>query len=188
MPRDKQFERYKATVLPHLDAAHNLARWLAHDAHDAEDIAQEAALRAYRFIDDCRGSDPRAWLLSIVRNTAYAFLKKRKRNADALAEMILSPLEAPDERNPETLVMRKLDAAAIRSGLDEIPAEYREILVLREMEGMAYKEISEIVDIPIGTVMSRLARARKLLRAQLIDVASGASAYDASGKEHSREL
>src|SRR5579862_6986177 len=150
-------------ILPHLDAAFNLARWLTGNRHDAEDVAQEACLRAFRAIDNMRGADGRAWLLKIVRNTAFTFLGK-KRETFELA------IDAVDERqsvDPEALLLRAVELDTVRTALQAIPGEFREVLVLREMEQLSYKEIAEITGTPIGTVMSRLARARQLLRARL---------------------
>ncbi len=168
MPRDVRLSRYENTVLPHLDAAYNLALWLTGEAHDAQDVAQEAAVRAYRHIDSFRGGDPRAWFLRIVRNTAYTWLRKHRGH-----EVDMLPLDdalASASSNPEKIAMRNIEADAIRRGLELLAPEFREILVLREMEGLAYKEIAEITDVPIGTVMSRLARARKLLRSHLSEM------------------
>jgi len=148
--------------MPHLDAAYNLARWLTGDPHDAEDIAQESSLRALRFMDSFRGGDPRAWLLRIVRNTAYSCLRRRRGEAELKPDIDIAMPESP-----ESVALRNIDVDTIRQELSRMPEEFREILILREMEGLAYKEIAEIMDIPIGTVMSRLARARKNLRARL---------------------
>ena len=161
MPTDRT-KRFEDIVMPHLDAAYNLARWLTGDTHDAEDIAQESSLRALRFIDSFRGGDPRAWLLRIVRNTAYTCLRKRR-----IEPEIPPATEAATLSNPEAIALRNIDVETIREELARLPDDFREILVLREMEGLAYKEIAEIMDIPIGTVMSRLARARKELRTRL---------------------
>jgi len=164
LPTDRT-KRFEDIVMPHLDAAYNLARWLTGDSHDAEDVAQESSLRALRFIDTFRGGDPRSWLLRIVRNTAYSCLRKRR------VEPELSPDIETTDANPETIALRNIDAETIRRELACLPDDFREILVLREMEGLAYKEIAEVMEIPIGTVMSRLARARKELRARLTEEA-----------------
>jgi RNA polymerase sigma-70 factor (ECF subfamily) len=150
--------------MPHLDAAYNLARWLAGNPHDAEDIAQESSLRALRSLDAFRGGDPRAWLLRIVRNTAYTYMRKRRSIPEPEVDVA-----AP--ANPETIALRNIDVETIRRELGRLPAEHREVLVLREMEGLAYRDIAEVMEVPIGTVMSRLARARKELRARLSDMA-----------------
>jgi RNA polymerase sigma-70 factor (ECF subfamily) len=160
-----RLERFERTVLPHLPAAFNLARWLTGDRQDAEDIAQEASLRAFRSIDTLRGTDGRAWLLKIVRNTAFTFLGKKREQ-----DMLIQP-DAVDDRSavdPEALALRAADVEVVRSALEAIPAEFREAIVLREMEQLSYKEIAEVTGAPIGTVMSRLARARKLVRSELM--------------------
>lgn len=150
--------------MPHLDAAYNLARWLAGNDHDAADIVQEASVRAFRFAGNCRGENPRAWLLTIVRNTACTWLKKNRPQAmvsvddDELAEI--------EDTNRATGSFHGADANVLRAALEALPLEFREALVLRELEGLSYKEIAEIADVPVGTVMSRLARARRQLQNQ----------------------
>ena len=153
-------------MLPHLDSAYNLARWLAGNDQDAEDVAQEACLRALTFFDGFHGEDGRAWLLAIVRNTGYDWLRKN-RNPQLMAcpeELDSAADTSPD---PEVEQLRKADRRAVREGLESLPPEYREVLVLRELEGMSYKQIAQVTSIPIGTVMSRLARGRKRLETAL---------------------
>jgi RNA polymerase sigma factor (sigma-70 family) len=154
--------RFADLALPHLGAAYNLARWLTRDDHDAEDVVQEAALRAYQFFDGFHGYDGRAWLLKIVRNTCYTWLEKNRvwkpESFDEEKHGVASPDTAPDAR-----LQVSEDKQLLRHALDELPAEYREVIVLRELEGLSYKEIAGIADIPMGTVMSRLARARERL-------------------------
>lgn len=154
--------------MQHLGAAYSLARWLVHNEHDAEDLVQEAYLRALRFFSGYYGGDSRAWLLTIVRNTCYTWLQ-RNRNL-RLTEPIDDNLEeiGLDFANPEVLLLQQLDSQMVRAALQELPLEFREVVVLREMEGLAYKEIAGIVDIPIGTVMSRLKRGRQRLYALLV--------------------
>jgi len=148
--------------MPHLDAAYNLARWLADNDHDAADIAQEACVRAFRFVGNCRGENARAWLLAIVRNTAFTWLKKNRPQAiisiddDELAEI--------EDTNRANSSFHGADANVLRAALETLPLEFREALVLRELEGFSYKEIAEVADVPVGTVMSRLARARRQLQ------------------------
>ena len=154
-------------VLPHLDAAYNLARWLTGNDHDAQDVAQEASLRAFRFFGSFRGENARAWLLSIVRNTFYTWLRKN-RPPEKMVEIDDETLDLEDvSANPETVNSRFADADAVRRAIADLPVEFREIVVLRELEGFSYKEIAELAEVPIGTVMSRLARARKLLQKRL---------------------
>lgn len=149
--------------MPHFDAAYNLARWLTRSEHDADDVVQEAFLRAFTFFDSFRGGDGRAWLLSIVRNTCFTWLRKNRVYdlANELDEQV-SPASSP-----EALQLREADAESVRAALEKLPAEYREVLVLREMEEMSYKEIADVAGIAIGTVMSRLSRARKRLHDEL---------------------
>ena len=162
--RAKAFEQI---MLPHLDAAYNLARWLAGNDHDAQDVAQEASLRAFKYFGSFRGDNPRAWLLSIVRNSFHTWLRKN-RPAEKTAEMTEDILDIEDpSAAAETVNPQFADADAVRRAIAELPVEFREIVILREMEGFSYKEIAELAEVPIGTVMSRLARARKLLQKSL---------------------
>ncbi len=155
--------------MPHLGAGYNLARWLTRNDHDAEDIVQEAYLRAFRSFDRYRGGDPRSWLLTIVRNTCYTWLRQH-RAADMAVdaadggwrETAADPATEPEER-----YIRGADRELLREALEALPAEFREALVLRELEGFSYKEIADITDVPVGTVMSRLARARQRLQQTL---------------------
>ena len=158
---------FEAMMLPHLDAAHNLARWLLRNEQDAQDVVQEAYLRAFKSFGGFHGSNGRAWLLTIVRNTSYTLLKKNQ--AVDLTTPFDEELHASGQESvsPETILERSEDAALIREAMDELPAEFREILTLRHQEGLSYKEIAEIAQIPPGTVMSRLARARAKLREYL---------------------
>jgi RNA polymerase sigma-70 factor (ECF subfamily) len=158
---------FEAAMLPHLDAAHNLARWLLRNEQDAQDVVQEAYLRAFRSFSGFHGTNGRAWLLTIVRNTSYTLLKKNQ--AVDLTTTFDEELHASGQESvsPETILERSEDAALIRQAMDELPAEFREILTLRHQEGLSYKEIAEIAQIPPGTVMSRLARARAKLREYL---------------------
>jgi RNA polymerase sigma-70 factor (ECF subfamily) len=155
---------FEQTVLPHFDAAYNLARWLTRGKEDAEDVVQEAYLRALRFFPGFRGGDARAWLLRIVRNTCYTWLHANRRLRDA--QPFDEELSPPDARvpNPEELSLQNDNSAVLRKALEQLPANYRDVLVLRELEGMSYKEIAEITGMPAGTVMSSLSRARERLR------------------------
>ena len=167
---------FEGVVLPHLDAAYNLARWLTRNPHDAEDVAQQAMLRAFRFYGGFRGGDPRAWLLAIVRNTFRTWLEQKHRGGvsveydDASASLELSEThgdEVMHGADPEKLLARAADQQLVEAALLKLPVEFREILVLRELEELSYKEIAQVIDAPLGTVMSRLARARAHLRRQI---------------------
>ena len=157
--------RFEATVLPHLDAAFNLARWLLRSPADAQDVTQDAVLRAYRFFSNYRAGNARAWLLQIVRNCCYTWLQKKEPYED-LNE--LEETELPAEKStPESLAIASSDRQRLAAALEQLPARFREILVLRELEGCSYKEIAAITGRPMGTVMSALARARQQLRNSL---------------------
>jgi RNA polymerase sigma-70 factor, ECF subfamily len=158
-------KRFEECVLPHLDAAFNLARWLLRDKSNAEDATQEAMLCAYRFFAGFRHGDARAWLLQIVRNSCYTWLRKNRPQEDiAEIEEDAMPSGAP---SPEALAIASHDRERIARALEELPVHFREILVLRELEGCSYKEIAAITAHPIGTVMSALARARRQLKEAL---------------------
>ena len=170
MAKDQEPESFAQIALPHLDVAYNLARWLTRDEHLAEDVVQEAYLRAFRFFSSFRGGDGKAWLLAIVRNTFYSM---RKRDHAHLHEPFDEELHdgaveaGAQNGDPEALLMRSAGGQIIREAMDALPAEFREVLVLREIEELSYKDIALVAEVPVGTVMSRLARARKLLRRQL---------------------
>lgn len=159
--------RFEESVLPHLDAAFNLARWILRGSSDAEDVTQEAMIRAYRFFGTFRAGDARAWLLQIVRNCCYTWLQKNRpmeELSDAKEESM------PQERvTPETLAIAVNDRERLRRALEQLTPQFREVLVLRELEGCSYKEIAAITSRPIGTVMSALARARQQLRTLLTE-------------------
>jgi RNA polymerase sigma-70 factor (ECF subfamily) len=159
----RKVERFEEIALQHLGAAYSLARWLVHNEHDAEDLVQEAYLRALKFFCGYYGGDSRAWLLTIVRNTCYTWLQRNR--AQQLTESIDDKLDEVglDFADPEALLLQRVDSEIVRDALRELPVEFREVVVLREMEGLSYKEIAVIADIPIGTVMSRLKRGRKRL-------------------------
>jgi RNA polymerase sigma-70 factor (ECF subfamily) len=163
----ERLKLFEQTVLPHLDAAYNLARWLAGNDHDAQDVTQEASLRAFKFFGSFRGENARAWLLTIVRNTFYNWLQKN-RPSEIAGELDEEALAIEDtSANVETINLRQADVESIRRAIGELPVEFREMIILREMEGFSYKEIADLAEVPIGTVMSRLARARKLLQKRL---------------------
>ncbi len=160
--------RFEQVVMPHLDAAYNLARWLVRKPQDAEDVVQEAYLRAFKFFSGFQGGDARAWLLKIVRNTSYSFLEKNR--PAALAEEFDEQVHVQENPVPdvETKMVRSVESRMLNEALAELPVNFREVLVLRELEGLSYKEIAELVGVPIGTVMSSLARGRERLREGLL--------------------
>lgn len=162
--------RFEAIVMPHLDAAYNLARWLLSGRSEAEDVTQDAMLRAYRFFNTFHSGDARAWLLQIVRNCCYTWLQKNRNwvDVDELDEESV-PRE---ERTPETLAISVNDRERLIRALEQLSPNFREILVLRELEGCSYKEIAAITSRPMGTIMSALARARQQLRALLTESAA----------------
>jgi RNA polymerase sigma-70 factor (ECF subfamily) len=158
---------FDQVVLPHLDAAFNLARWLTRNGHDAEDVVQEAFLRALKFFGGFRGGNARAWLLTIVRNTCYDWLR-RHRPSETQAPFDEELHNAVDQSpTPEDLVMQQAGRLRLREALESLPVAWREVLILRELEGLSYREIADVAGIKIGTVMSRLARARSGLQQQL---------------------
>lgn len=162
-----KFSRFEDAILPHLDAAYNLARWLMRNEDAAADVVQDACVRALRFFGGFRGGDGRAWLLAIVRNTCYSRLQQRtarEQDPEFDDEVHSHEIESP---NAEALLERTQDSELLRRALEALPDALREIVVMRELEGMAYKDIAQIAGVPLGTVMSRLARARKRLQQAL---------------------
>ena len=162
-------------MLPHLDAAYNLARWLLRDEQSARDVVQEASLRAFRFFDGLRGDDARPWLLGIVRNACYTWLRDSRR-APELVEFdeerdsgAAAPVSGRGESDPERSLSRKIESARVNAAIEKLPAAFREVLILREIEELSYDEIARIAALPPGTVMSRLSRARAMLRSALGD-------------------
>ncbi|GCE21686.1 sigma-70 family RNA polymerase sigma factor [Dictyobacter kobayashii] len=167
MQQHDQRLRFEQLILPHLDAAYNLARWLTHNDQDAQDMVQEACLRAFRFFQGFRGGDSRVWLLTIVRNTCYTWLQQRRLDEQTTPfDEELHDIES-ETFNPEVLYLRRIDQQRLREALVALPIEFREVMVLRELEELSYRDISTIVHIPLGTVMSRLARARKQMQRYL---------------------
>ena len=166
----EELARFERIVMPHLSAGYNLARWLTRNDHDAEDIVQEAYVRALRAFDRYRGGDPRAWVLTIVRNTCYTWLRAN-RPADHATTAADSedgwPVAADPGTEPEARLLHGADRQLLRDAIDSLPVEFREAFVLREIEGLSYKEIADVADVPLGTVMSRLARARHHLQQRL---------------------
>jgi RNA polymerase sigma factor (sigma-70 family) len=172
-PTDK-LSRFNRIVVPHLDAAYNYARWLTRNGPDAEDVAQEAMMRALQFFDSFNREQVRPWLLTIVRNTFYTWLRKNRPLELAEPFKDDSPASA-EHSDPRDVAILNADRRALAQAIERLPREYREPIILREMEELSYQEIAEILEIPIGTVMSRLARARK----RLVEVMTGEQRKDA---------
>lgn len=171
--------RFEQTVLPHLDAAFNLARWLTRNDQDAQDVVQDAVLRALRYFDAFRGGDARPWLLAIVRNACFTWLHANRPTelvsaGDDQTAATIDSLPAGDDTNPQALAIRNMDKKLINEAIAALPPTFREVLILRELEDLSYREIALVADVPIGTVMSRLGRARRLL-AQSLGVIATAS-------------
>jgi RNA polymerase sigma factor (sigma-70 family) len=185
LPQDDRRRRFELLALPHLDAAFNLARWLAGNPTDAEDVVQDAYMRAYRYFDAFHGGNFRVWLLTIVRNAFVTWVKENRSN-----RMVFVPdtpvTETADTeetmwgsrpRDPEALLLERIDSRTLSRLMEQLPAEYREVLLLREVEDLAYKEIAEVTGVPIGTVMSRLSRARLSLRKLWLEQAETENAH-----------
>ena len=161
---DQTVARFEQVVVPHMDAAYNLARWLTRNDHDAEDLVQEAYLRAFKFFGSFHGTNARSWLLTIVRNTCYTwFRENRPQELTTSFDENIHSTEA-DPFDPEKLLMQSESSQLLKQALEDLPLEFREVLILRELEGLSYKDIAVIAGIPAGTVMSRLARARSRLK------------------------
>jgi RNA polymerase sigma factor (sigma-70 family) len=170
--------RFEALVLPCLDAAYNLARWLARDHADAQDVVQEAMLRAFRYFNSFHGGDARVWLLAIVRNTYYSL--RTKAPPDGMHEAFDDDVHtmSDEQPTPEARAMLALDVGSLQVALENLPHSLREVIVLRELEECSYKQIAAITGQKIGTVMSRLARARERLRAELTRHSTEARRHD----------
>lgn len=170
MADEEKCRRFERLIVPHLDAAYDLARWLTRDAAFAEEVVQEAFLRAYRFFDSFRGEEGRAWTLAIVRNTCFSMLEKElppnrfETFDEAMHAGAFDPLPSTEDE-----AIARQDAARVQDAVAALPIEFRETLVLRELHGLSYKEIASVTDAPIGTVMSRLARGRLLLAKALAE-------------------
>jgi RNA polymerase sigma-70 factor (ECF subfamily) len=173
VPEPTTRTRFEDAVVPHLNAAYNLARWLTRNDQDAEDVVQEAYVRAWKFFGSFRGGESRPWLLTIVRRTCYTWLQHNR------AQELVTEFDderhsvASAEANPETLLLHQVDAQELRHALEALPLEFREVIILRELEDCSYKEIAAITGVPLGTVMSRLARARQRLQHWLVSHAQG---------------
>ena len=168
-----QYARFETEVLPCLDAAYSLARWLVRDEHAAEDVVQDAYLRAWRYYGSFHGGDARPWLLGIVRNCCHSWFAQQKRSREV--ECDVDDADAPSldgqhrVETPETMLLRKLERAQVSAAIGRLPVPFREVLVLREIEELSYEDIARVLAIPKGTVMSRLSRARRLLYNDLSD-------------------
>jgi RNA polymerase sigma-70 factor, ECF subfamily len=186
LPHDDRRRRFELLALLHLDAAYNLARWLAGNTADAEDVVQDAYLRAYRYFDAFQGGNFRVWLLTIVRNAFITWVKENRSG-----RMVFLPdtpvAETTDTeatmwgsqpRDPEALLLESIDSQTLSRLMDQLPSEYREVLLLREVEDLAYKEIATVTGVPIGTVMSRLSRARASLRKLWLQHAGAENAHE----------
>jgi RNA polymerase sigma-70 factor, ECF subfamily len=168
-------QRFEEVVLPHLDAAYRLARWLTRNEQDAEDVVQEASLRAFRYFRTFTGGNGRAWFLRIVRNTCCRWYGDRLHGqTEPFDEEQHSGVR--EARDPESLMLQTDDAALIERALSNLPGRFRELLVLRELEGLSYRELADVLDIPVGTVMSGLSRARRAFRDALVNVLKPAGA------------
>jgi RNA polymerase sigma-70 factor, ECF subfamily len=167
LQKQNKLASFEEAVLPHLGAAYNLARWLTRNDTDAEDVVQESYLRAFKFFGGFHGEDGRSWLLAIVRNTGYTWMQRnRSPELSVPLDDELHEIESTD-LNPEALLLQSADTQMVRQALEDLPVEFREVLVLRELEEMSYREIASVTDLPPGTVMSRLARGRKRLQLAL---------------------
>ncbi len=168
MDEQDKLARFEQRIMPHMDAAYNLARWLVGSDPVAHDVVQEAFLRAFKFFGGFRGGDGRSWLLRIVRNSFYDWLRQQRRaelETPFDEDVHDSPAPAPA---PDAVLLDKADKELLQQALAELPLQYREVLVMRELEDLSYKEIADVANVPIGTVMSRLARAREHLRLGLV--------------------
>ena len=173
VPEPTTRTRFEDTVVPHLNAAYNLARWLTHNDQDAADVVQEAYLRAWKFFGSFHGGESRPWLLTIVRRTCYTWLQHNRPPEEVTAFDDERHSVASEVANPETLLLQRVQAQELRHALEALPMEFREVIILRELEDCSYKEIAAIIDVPLGTVMSRLARARQRLQHWLVTQAQG---------------
>jgi len=163
VPSDSRMRLFEEVILPHLNAAYNLARWLTRNEHDAQDAVQEAYLRAFRFFDGYRGGDGKSWLLEIVRNTCFTFLRREKRNVMSVVFDEAAHTPAVNPPNAEEALVEASKKTIMRSCIEGLPEAFREVLVMRELEEMSYRQIADVAGVPAGTVMSRLSRARKRL-------------------------
>ena len=169
MSADQKAGGFEQVVLPHLDAAYNLARWLTHRDHDAQDVVQEAYLRAFKAFDQFHGQsgDARCWLLTIVRNTCFSWMQRHRPAASTVPFEPTMHERQNDASDPLVILQLRDDRQAVRRAIEELPVDFREVLILREFENLSYQQIATVTDLPLGTVMSRLARARDRLHKSL---------------------
>ena len=173
LPKESKQEYFERVMIPHLNAAYNLARWMTRNEHDAEDVVQEAYLRAFTAIDGFRSDgNGRAWILAIVRNTCLTWLQRNRLKEVVTASNEDLDMKAGDSPDTEQALILTTRRDLVKKALEELPSHYRELLILREMEELSYKAIAQVADIPLGTVMSRLARARKQLQCHVLEMAS----------------
>jgi RNA polymerase sigma-70 factor, ECF subfamily len=172
--------QFEQLLMPHLDAAYNLARWLVRNDQDAEDLVQDSCLRAFKSLDGYRGGDARAWLLAIVRNTCYSWLQRHNKLVETTTEFNEEAHSQEDiSSTVEQELLQRVERQKLEDALEAMPSEFREAMVLREIEELSYKEIADVTGVPMGTVMSRLSRGRRWLRERLLQP---------SGKEAGRAL
>lgn len=173
-------ENREQVLLPHLDAAYNLARWLTRDGRDAEDVVQEAYLRALKHFDTFKGGDARPWVLRIVRNTFYTWIQRNRVKETMTSFDEEEDIHISDTPNPEMVLLKETDKNLVRRALQKLPTEFLEVIVLREFEELSYKQIADTIQVPLGTVMSRLARARGRL-AQIIKEPDVIRSFNSAG-------
>jgi RNA polymerase sigma-70 factor (ECF subfamily) len=158
-----KLELFEEIILPHLNSAYNLARWLTRNEHDAQDVVQESYLRAFRFFDGYHGGEPKAWLLAVVRNTCHTWRRREKRDVTKVLFDEADHTPTLDTPNAEERLVEATKMDTLRNCIETLPVEFREVLVMRELEEMSYQQVAEAASLPVGTVMSRLSRARKRL-------------------------
>jgi RNA polymerase sigma-70 factor, ECF subfamily len=178
--QQEKLDKFERLVLRHMDSAFNLARWFTHNEADAKDLTQEALLRAFRGFDRFQGEDGRVWLFTIIRNLFYTSISRRPPEQTSFDEEIHSAEEFSS--SPEAVLLRNAETKLVRQAIEELPPEFREAMILREFEGLSYKEIATITESPLGTVMSRLARARDHLRQSLAKALKGTSGHAKEGQ------
>jgi RNA polymerase sigma factor (sigma-70 family) len=161
--RPTKLELFEEIILPHLNSAYNLARWLTQNEHDAQDVVQESYLRAFRFFDGYHGGEPKAWLLAVVRNTCHTWRRREKRDVTKVLFDEAAHTPNMDTPNAEERLVEATKMNTLRHCIETLPVEFREVLVMRELEEMSYQQVAEVANLPVGTVMSRLSRARKRL-------------------------